>query len=376
MDGNDWVQATLDQPEWFAPVLHGSAHYVAVVQNKSGELDALKHASPGTWDHMTPLIEIVGPRKVPEAYSGDTVAGWVKRVADAVEDRPCFLDTLRLRSRHPTSTRDGEKPALAVIHAAARKRRVACVPVLRLADSQAQVTLIRDAVLRDGRGVALRYPLLTAALPEGHTLESAVKAALGSVEVETTGADLLIDLGYLPPEQDVCAEDIARSVDQFTGVGEWRSVVLLGTSMPSMLGGVIAEGTMGEIPRREWELWAALKLTRPQRLPAFGDYMVQHPHPPQEGGGPSMRANVRYTTESMTLVVRGQGPIFVAGKEQYRTLCQMLVEHPQFAGRDYSWGDAQIADCASGVLEPGSNNAWRGAGSSHHLRRVTDQLRN
>jgi T4 beta protein len=50
------------------------------------------------------------------------------------------------------------------------------------------------------------------------------------------------------------------------------------------------------------------------------------------------------------------------------------VERPEFAGGDYSWGDAQILDCASGTQEPGSNNAWRGAGSSHHLRLVTEQL--
>ena len=87
-----------------------------------------------------------------------------------------------------------------------------------------------------------------------------------------------------------------------------------------------------------------------------------------------MRANIRYTTATTTLVARGRGPIFEEGREQYRELCRLLVGRQEFADRDYSWGDAQIADCAGGASEPGWNNAWRGAGSSHHLRLVTEQI--
>ena len=79
-----------------------------------------------------------------------------------------------------------------------------------------------------------------------------------------------------------------------------------------------------------------------------GDYAVQHPDPPHDenGGGNTMRANIRYTDEQLTLIARGQGPVVQAGREQYRELCQMLIEREEFAGRDFSWGDAIIEDCA------------------------------
>jgi Beta protein len=373
---NDSVQLTLDQPEWFQPVPLGSAHYVAVVKNKRGELNALQHASPETWASLTPLVEIVGPRKQPPAYRGDTVSQWLKRVADAVGEHPCFLDILRLQPGHRAITSAGTFPVLSVIYAAARKRHLACVPVVRLSDRSADVDVIRNAALLDGRGVALRYPLLGVALSEGRTSESIIKEVLAAVEVDMSGSDLLIDLGYLSQDHDIRPEDIAASVDELAGIGEWRSVALLGTSMPSMLGGTIPEGAMGELPRREWQLWSALKRNPPRRLPTYGDYVIQHPHPPQdESGGPSMRANVRYTTDRVTLVARGQGPVAVEGREQYRELCRMLVKRPEFAGADYSWGDEQIADCATGAIEPGSQNVWRGAGSSHHLRLVTEQVK-
>jgi hypothetical protein len=373
---NDTIQLTFDRPESFVPVRWGSAHYVAVMKNKIGELNALQHASAKTWSRLTPLIEIVGPRKVPDAYRGETVSEWVKRIAAAVGHHPCFLDILRMRAGHPATTSADTSPVLSVIHAAARKRGLACVPVFRLDDGPTDIGLVRNAVLGGGRGVAIRYPLLSLALPDGKTLDTVIKEALAAVQVDFDGSDLLIDLGFLSEGQEVHTEDIAQAVDELVAIGEWRSVVLLGTSMPSMLGGAVAEGSVGELPRREWEVWSGLRRHPPQRLPTYGDYVIQHPHPPQDdtGGGPSMRANIRYTVENMTLVARGRGPVGQGGKEQYHDLCRMLVARPEFAGRDFSWGDEQIADCAIGAVEPGSQSQWRGVGSSHHLRQATEQV--
>lgn len=87
-----------------------------------------------------------------------------------------------------------------------------------------------------------------------------------------------------------------------------------------------------------------------------------------------MRANIRYTSDNVTLVARGRGAVVQEGREQYRELCRMLVDRPEFVGSAYSWGDEQIAACASGAIEPGWQNLWRGAGSSHHLRLVTEQV--
>jgi hypothetical protein len=87
-----------------------------------------------------------------------------------------------------------------------------------------------------------------------------------------------------------------------------------------------------------------------------------------------MRANIRYTVEQLTLVARGHGPVVQAGREQYRELCRMLIEREEFAGREFSLGDAIIEDCATGLCEPGAQALWRGAGTSHHLRQATDQV--
>lgn len=372
------IQMAFRDPD-FHPVARGSGHYVAAVQNKPGELDALRHASPEIWSRMTPLIEIVGPKKPPEAYKGDTIAGWVRRISSAVGQRPCFLDILRLRPEHPTATVDGSLPVLTVIHAAARKRGMAFVPVLPIGSNHSRdhARLVGEAAARDGRGAALRYPILHFALPAGTTHTAVLASAVKDLGIDVACADVFVDLGHLSGDEELHPEDVREALEEVIAVGQWRSVILLGTSMPKMLGGTITEGTIGELPRREWELWSALRRQSPGRLPTYGDYVVQHPEPPRDddGGGPGMRTNIRYTIGSTTLVARGRGSAVQAGREQYRHLCQQLVGRSEFAGSDFSWGDAEIAGCASGEIPPGWHSHWRGAGSSHHFRLVTEQLR-
>jgi Beta protein len=373
----DTVQLAL-QHEAFTPVPSGSTHYVAAVQNKPGELNALREASPETWSRLTPIVEIVGPKTSPPQQRRETVAAWVKRVADAVGQRPCFLDILRLQPGQVTRTSDGPRPVLSVIHAAARKRGIAFVPVLPIGRQATPeyVQIVSHAAAVDGRGAALRYPIRHVAPLPGVTHTTVLAAAADGLGVDPTCADVLIDLGYLSADVELHPDDIGEALNEVNAVGTWRSVVLLGTSMPKMLGGAIAEDTIGELPRREWDLWCALRQGAPDRLPTYGDYVVQYPDPPQddEGSGPGMRANIRYTTNDRTLVARGRGPVMQEGKAQYRGLCGRLVARPEFAGSDFSWGDAQIAACAAGESEPGSQNQWRGAGSSHHFRLVTQQV--
>lgn len=361
----------------FHPVPGGTGHYVAVVQNKLGELTALSQASTSTWERMTPLIAIVGPKRSPVAYRRETISNWLRRVAGAVGNRPFYLDTLRLRPGIATAGSAGDRRVLAVIHAEARRRGLTFVPVLAIggAYSSECIELVRDAAWRDGRGAALRYRVRLTALQPGVTHASLLEAALNELEVGASCADVMIDLSYIAPDDELQPGDVGEVLQEVLAVGPWRSVVLLGTSMPSMLGSV-PEGTVGLLLRREWDLWLAVRRRMISHSLTYGDYVIQHPEPPREegGGGPSMRANIRYTVQSHTLVARGRGALIQVGREQYRELCQQLVDRPEFAGPAYSWGDAQIAACAADEIDPEWQSLWRGAGSSHHFRLVTDQL--
>ncbi len=377
---NSALQLTLNNPHQFELVPAGTGNYVAAVQTKPGELLALGQAETQTWQHLTPLIEVLGPKSPgSEPFTQKRVDGWLKKVADSVGSHPVFLDLLRLAANHPTATNNERPPVLSVIHAIARQRGISFVPVLRLDDVRATVDQIADTAACDGRGVALRIPLLGTVSADGQTTDTLVKEALDAVQVDIPGTDLLMDLRYISEETEIDVEYLAPMIDDLMATGSWRSVVLLGTTMPRSLGGgIVQAGTVGRLPRKEWLLWCALRRSQVARLPTYGDYAVQHPEPPldaAEGQVPlGIRGAIRYTHETVTVIPRAKAPRHEEGREQYRRLCRVLVEQPEFAGRDYTWGDRQIAECAEGTGEPGWEDHWRGAGTSHHLRHVVDQL--
>jgi hypothetical protein len=346
--------------------------YVAALQNRKGELDALRHASVETWRQFTPIIHLVG-RKRATPLSADAVREQVRRVADAVGAQTVYLDVLRQRGMSAVATPRGDVPLLQQMYLQARSRGMRFLPVAHAGESdQKHVRLVSDAALEDGRGVAVRYRPREVIPPARGSVGGYLGRVVDSLGVEIGCVDLLIDLEYMDPDVEIVNDDIAGVASELMALGEWRNVVLLGTSIPSTLG-EIKEGTMGSLPRREWDLWTQLRAVGLARTPWFGDYAIQSPLPP-DGGGPGMRANIRYTVDDKTIVVRGHGSVIQEGKEQYRELCQQLVGSNAFAGGDYTWGDRVIQDCASGRIPAGAQNMWRGAGTSHHLRFVTDQL--
>jgi hypothetical protein len=359
--------------EPFTPMALGGSHYLVALQNRKGELDALRQAREDTWTRFTPLLHVVGPKRRDAPFIASTVSEWVRKIASAVGKHPIYIDLMRMRPDHPVSIGSRTVPVLQEIYGAARKRGLKFVPVVWAGHSgAAHIQTVSRSVETDGRGVAIRYVARTMVLPPHQTLDKYLEGILARLGVSATQADLIFDLDYLDEDADVDVTSLGDDLKSATATGQWRNIALIGTSMPSMLGR-IKEGSLGMIPRHEWEIWSALG-GRVARSITYGDYAVQHSRPPHEDGGPGMRANIRYTTERATLIARGRGSVLLEGKQQYRDLCRDLINHPLFTGREYSWGDAVISDCGYGLQTAGSQNMWRGVGTSHHIQFVTDQL--
>lgn len=376
MTASALIQLPLLKPAIPEPLPVDCGHYVAVLQSKTGERDALEHVSPLTWERLTPLVEVVGPKTPPPVHSKDSVAAWIRRLRKALGTHPFYLDIMRLDPTRPVASKVGTDPVLARLFAEARARQMQFVPVIAVGQTTlSHKQLIADAALEDGRGVGLRYRLLKVVPTGGKAHQDVLREHLDELGVDVADADLLLDLEYLDEDREIDPDDLASALRDMFEVGNWRCVVIIGTSIPKGMG-CVKEGTVGTIPRREWDLWSALRKRELPRVPAFGDYAIQHPEPPaDEIAGNVMRANIRYTTASETVVARGLGPVTQRGNEQYQDLCRQLVARSEFSGGGYSWGDGVIDECARGLRDPGSQPMWRGAGTSHHLQFVTDQVR-
>lgn len=351
-----------------------AGRYVPLVQNYAGERDALLHAAPHVWDAMTPLVVLVARRNRSRMVRNQTVRGWVSRLHDAVGAHPCLIDLLRVA---PAAHVEGSPvPLMDTVFAHARSMGMNAVPVVRVSARQrARVRMAQRINHIDRRGVALRVPVLKLVPPPSMSLDTLLSRYLDALEVDASAADLVVDLGYLSDDQDIDIAGLADTISVMLDTGPWRSAVLLGTSMPSALGGV-AEGTVALLPRREWEVWRGVAAILGEGRVGFGDYVIQHPKPPyvRHRGGSNMRANLRYTVHDGTLIVRGRGAVRIVGSQQYASLCEALTRRAEFRDASFSWGDAEFAACAQGSVKPGGQTHWRAVGSSHHFALVAEQL--
>lgn len=348
--------------------------YVPALQNHKGELDALRASSEQVRKRSMPLVQVLGPKKKPGPLSTASVKEWMKKLSGALGTSECFLDIVRLQADKPAINKAGATlPVLTVLFDAANNRGIQFVPVLPLGAKSLHVDVVAKTALIEERGVAFRVPVFGSVFRTDETLGALLSRMVGEVDQVKESVDLLLDLNFIAPDVDVDADDVVKVVDEVAAEGNWRRVVLLGTSMPPTLS-VISAGQIGCIPRREWQIWQDVVNRRPNLNIVFGDYAIQNPKPPTDPGGPGMYANIRYTGETNNIIARGQS-LLQEGYEQYRLLCTWLTQHAEFMGEQYSWGDGEIAKCAAGILRPGAQEMWRGIGTSHHMQFVIDQIK-
>ena len=113
-----------------------------------------------------------------------------------------------------------------------------------------------------------------------------------------------------------------------------------------------------------------------KRVPSYGDYAIGHPDLVEiDPRVMQMSANLRYTGDDHWVVVKGRS-VRKYGADQMHDLCEQLVAHPSYAGAHFSWGDEWIAQCSQRAGGPGNAEAWRRAGTNHHLTMVIHQLSN
>ena len=368
------VQLPLLKPPEFTPVPPGAFHYVPALIDWKGERDALSSASAQSWTGMTPLIQIA-PQGDPHApISASNIRDRVKRVAGAVRSHPVFLSAVGMDPSRPVIDGGGRSP-LQHVHEAGRRFGLSFVPVFVMGDDP-DLDVVAATAAQDRRGCAIRYRFSNTHYVGGGTLGDRLSSAAERLGVADFDTDVILDFGWLGSDDDLGVDELSAALDLVIAAGKWRNVILIATSMPRSFGH-IPEGTIGSVPRREWQLWQALREARADRV-IFGDYGVQHPRVPSNSTGGRMRANIRYPTREGTLVARGSGLIMsippAERAQQYRKLCYDLVTNSLFVGRGCCMGDDTIQDCAEGRMTARGQPMWRGVGTAHNLKEVTTAM--
>jgi T4 beta protein len=215
-----------------------------------------------------------------------------------------------------------------------------------------------------------------------------LKSLFKTLDVTPDDIDLLIDFGPKVPAKAA----LPYMIDALPWLIDWRTLTVASSSFPPDMTSV-GQNKIEELEREEWLAWLSLRSKQKsvKRLPAFGDYAINHPVISEvDFRLMNMSPNIRYTDSLNYVVAKGQAQprkkkavtteqktarAMLAPTEQYPKLAAMIKKHPSWKGTKFSWGDAFIDKCSRGECV-GNPTDWRAVGTCHHIALVVQQIAN
>jgi len=356
------------------------SHYVPCLRWKQGEYLAVFQLPPTTRRMFTPLIEIPGlgwdfedekEKKTIDELLTDFA---LKKIYKKWGSSPCFVDLNLI----PSSKRmkNSIHPVRFIFD---ELRWLGCqsIPVTGLFRDGEYQREIKAASATDQRGVCLRITIEQAAK---NSFKGELNSLLSMLGIRASDSDFILDLGaptnFRP--LDGFSKAIQAIVSKLPYLNGWRTFTILGTSFPKTMGGIRKGGEI--VPRYEWKLYNILVDDLKKagiRLPAFGDYAINHPKVLEKDMRPlKPSATIRYTIDDSWYIVKGEN---VRDKKfgkfkQYRDLSRKFIDSKYYYGPAFSWGDNFVQECASGRGKTGNLSTWRQVGTNHHIVKVIQDI--
>jgi len=345
-------------------------HYVPCLRWKQGEYQAILHLFDNAKHFITPLIE------VPEiGYDFETKTSkhtidkhlelFTKRVVKKWGTNPCIVDISLVKSSERLV--DGRYP-LEFVFDELRENFCEAIPATGLDQDKIFRTMIKKVISTDKHGLCIRFNIEEASKPE---LRKSIEAILSTNGLNADQCDLVLDLEAPNFEPiDGFAKLCVSIIKRLPQLHQWRSFTLCGTSFPKSMAGIKQRQTL--LKRYEWLLYKRIvKILSSEsvRLPTFGDYGISHPEVlllDMRFVKPS--AKIRYTAQDSWLIVKGTN--VRDNKYQFRELCQSVKSSAHFAGKNFSFGDAYIAECAESECKKESLTTWVKVDTNHHIHKV------
>lgn len=347
-------------------------HYVPILKAKGGEFWALGRLHNQSHQSLTPLIELLPPRKSKKTGKTPELSKHIEQTCKDFRgiwnstDR-VFVDAIHLRDEYAST-------ALGRFCVKARPQSLNTVPVTSIGRPRDYQTAVKKIVSQDKRGFLVRLGVKD--FRDRAILGTALNNLLAFIGAEPQDVDILLDYSARQEASEML-QLMRLHIPQLPRLKEWRTLTAASGSMPKSLK-YIADAAWHSLPREEWRSWIAITKTPDlERIPAYSDYVTRDPSVPSEGGIPS--PNLRYTANKDYLVCVEEHRKNAA--ERMAEICRSLVTRQEFCGEDFSDGDREIAAVAklatnSDLLHTsaGGPQQWTEWCLSHHFEFVVKQL--
>jgi hypothetical protein len=366
-------------------------HYTPILRWKTAEKEALKELADQDKQMITPLIEVIMPSRVRlkkgeksktrEEYQAQSIQKirealplLPKEISKYWGNQPIFVDLNLLIGS------ELQQWGYSEILSELQSTGSFIIPVLHLGSDGGLENKVVELVKRNNRGVCLRV-LRNDLLSSG--LSTKIENFLAQQNINPEQVDLLVDFELV---ENISTDEYLRMVEATQTVPRllvWKSFTVAGGAFPCDLSQFPAHNTY-RISRTDWNCWFNYAYSGTlKRKPAFADYTIQHPIYTEPNPEANPSASIRYAGEKEWVIMRGEALHKVGkdgnegpGHSQYPSHAQLLMLEPEYCGKDYSYGDAYIAEKGKDVdvKETGNPRTWLRASVNHHLVLVVRQI--
>ena len=352
-----------------------SKHYVPILKWKRAEQGALKALEEKHKKDITPLIQFVMPKNMPQEQLEDVITRFEEqlteipgKIVEVWGSTPIFIDVSLLFST-PLKAK-----ALDFISRGGHKLGGIFIPVIHLNDEE-KVKKSAWAVAKEtksGLCVRLICPDFSDMTKLGQDITSLLSVGLSEKDI-----DLLVDIKETEENGDKYAKYLNLS-QRIPNLSRWRTFIFASGSFPENLSKCkLDEENL--IPRIDWGSWRESIGKKLQRKPNFADYTIQHPIYKEISQFFHPTSSIKYALENEWLIMKGKKQKY----ELYLASAAELVKDKRFYGENFSNGDKYIAEKAKhfsvyiknpAIKGTGSTETWLKAGINHHLVLVAHQV--
>lgn len=346
-----------------------SIKYIPILRWKAGEKNCLENLSSDVSSQIVPFVEVSPPTVSPnddEAAAEKKLTKLFSSFNTSWENKPFYLylsDSWYTDADSPEQISEiYEDLFRGINHSKA-------IPAFDITD---EINISNTVALTASNGVCLRV--------SGNSFELLSQSLSDYVEkswITPQNTDLLIDLKYI--DEDIYPKKavLTTAISDIPNISDYRRIIIASCSFPKDVSNLRSD-VVNEFKRHEVSIHK-ISLDLESKFGfnyVYADYGSMNLN--ETAFAPYMVPNfkIKYSTADKYLVVKGLS-LKKGGLELANVMagCRLLVDHPQFSGENFSYGDKIIATTANGTYTKSGNlTNWVGYSFNHHITLIVSLM--
>lgn len=334
--------------------------YVPILRWKLGEKICLENLTENTAEQIIPFIEIA---PISSSSNEDATDKKVCKFFSSFEatwkDKPFYL---YLTEDWYAGVDSPQQIAEIYENFFNSVNHPYAIPAFDITD---EINISNAKNLTENNGLCLRIDV-----NNFETLGKILDYYISNSWINPQDTDLLLDLKYIDSEIYPKKAALTTVLSDITNVSAYRRVIIASCSFPKDVSN-LQSNVVNECIRHEATIHdISLKLKKTFSFNyVYGDYGPMNLNEVAFVIGMIPNFKIKYSSSDKYLIVKGislkKGGLDLVN---VATCCRQLMNHPQYSGANFSFGDKAISDIANGIqTKTGNLTNWVGYTFNHHI---------